>query len=105
MDKNTKKMKPKKKKKKINYDSLINLIFVICVLSMFGSVTLLRSYNVNLANRESAQQKDIETLNEDVSNLENKVKKLDNRDRILTIANENGLHFDQDQVVSVKEQK
>lgn len=92
----------KKKKKKRIFEKFVTRLFVVSIISAFICLTLVRSYNVSLANVESRQEKQIELLKQDVANLELHVKELDNRERILKVAEKHGLKINQDKIVSVK---
>lgn len=90
-----------KKKRKLRIEGIISLVFVLSILCYFGSVTILRSQNVVKQTQLGEIENDIELLDSDVSNLTLEVKQLDSRDRILEIAEKNGLTVRQEQIVSV----
>lgn len=89
------------KKKKLNIENLVAMIFVVSFLAYLGSITVLRSYNVVLASEEKQMQDEIVKARNDVANLEFDVKKLDNREYILSIAEQEGLKINQENIVSV----
>lgn len=95
-----KKQKPKKKRS-VNFENIIALVFLLSFAAYLGSITILRSYNVVLASEEKSLQDEIEKTRNDVANLEFEVKKLDNREYILNIAEEQGLKINQESIVSV----
>lgn len=90
-----------KKKKRIKWESIIITFFIMSVLSYLGSVTILKAQNVVLAKQENQIERTNDKLKNDVANLELEVKKLDNRERVLTIAQEHGLKVNQKAIVSV----
>ena len=61
----------------------------------------MRSHNVLLAKQLNEEERALDKLTNDVDNLEVEVKQLDNRERILEIAKQQGLNVNQDSIVSV----
>lgn len=91
-----------KKSRHLRFEGIVTIFFLVSLILYFCSITMLRSYNVVLASKENKMEYQIETLKNDVANLELDVKKLDNRERILSIAQEKGLQINQEKIVSVK---
>ncbi len=94
------------KQKKIKKNKALDVCTVICAISILlflSSMLFLKALNYNLSIEEGMVSKDIIKVSNDVANLELEVKKLDTRERILTIAQENGLEVDQNSIVSVIE--
>lgn len=90
-----------KKRRRFKYESVIYLFFFISLLAFLFSVTVLRSSNVVLAKKENDTRVSIGKLKNDVANLELEVKQLDNRERILSIVEKEGLKVNQNSIVSV----
>lgn len=94
------------KKKKIKKSKAVDLctgILLVSILLFLTSMLFLKALNYNLSIEEGVLSKEIIKLNNDVANLELEVKSLDTRERILQIAQENGLEVDQTSIVSVIE--
>lgn len=90
-----------KKKKRFRMESLIYVVFFLSLLAFLFSVTVMRANNVVLAKRENEIKLNITKLKNDVANLELEVKQLDNRERILSIVEKEGLKVNQNSIVSV----
>lgn len=90
-----------KKRKKIRWESVIVTIFLFTFIAYLGAVTVLKAQNVVLAKQENQIERTNDKLKNDVANLELEVKQLDNRERVLTIAQEHGLKVNQKSIVSV----
>lgn len=82
-------------------ESLIYVVFFLSLLAFLFSVTVMRANNVVLAKRENEIKLNITKLKNDVANLELEVKQLDNRERILSIVEKEGLKVNQNSIVSV----
>lgn len=91
----------KKVKRKRNFGKFIAMFFVVSMFAYFSSFTVIRSVNVNLATQENKLAISIEKLENDVANLDVQVKQLDNRERILDIAEKKGLKVNQENIVAV----
>lgn len=91
----------RKGKRNLRIEAIITIVFILSLVGFLGSVTLLRSYNVILASHENVLENKIETEQNDVANLELDVKQLDNRERILKVAEAQGLKVNQEKIVSV----
>ena len=90
-----------KKRKKIRWESVIVTFFLFSFVTYLASVTVLKAQNVVLAKQENQIERTNDKLTNDVANLELEVKQLDNRERVLTIAQEHGLKVNQQSIVSV----
>lgn len=92
----------KKSRGKNFVENIIALVFIFSIILWLGSVILLRSHNVVLANKEASQSNEIKQLKSDISRLEVAVEKLDDKERILKVAKKYGLKVNQENIVSVK---
>lgn len=90
-----------KKKRKLRIESIVTMFFMVSVLGFLFSATILKAHNVSLSKESEAVERVNDKLENDVANLEVEVKRLDNRDRILDIAEEHGLTVNQNSIVSV----
>lgn len=90
-----------KKNRKVKWDNIIVTVFLITFVAYLASVTVLKAQNVVLAKQENQIERSNDKLSNDVANLELVVKQLDNRERVLQIAQEQGLKLNQKSIVSV----
>ncbi len=90
-----------KTKRKLRIDNLIIMMFIVSCVAYVLSVTVLRAHNVVLAKQENQVSQSISKLENDVAHLEIDVKKLDNRERILEIAEKHGLVINQESIITV----
>ncbi len=91
----------KRNKKKIRMTGFVTILFLVSFLGYVGSMVIVKAYNRELALTESALSSDIVKISNDVANLELQVKQLDNRERILDVAEGQGLKVNQTSIVSV----
>ncbi len=94
------------RKKVIKKNQLLNFsfaIFAITFCAFLFSMIYVKALNYNLSIQEGKLSADIIKTSNDVANLELEVKQLDNRERILEIAEENGFVVNQTSIVSVVE--
>lgn len=90
-----------KKKRKLRLEGVITLLLLVSIVAFLCSFTIVRSHNVLLAKQLNEEERALDKLTNDVDNLEVEVKQLDNRERILEIAKQQGLNVNQNSIVSV----
>ena len=95
------KVKKVKKTRKISFASFTTFVFVFAVIMFLLSFTIIKGQNVLLLKQITLQENENAVLTNEVEELEVEVKELDNRERILSIAEEQGLSVDQSSIVSV----
>ena len=88
-----------KRKKRFRVEGLATLLFTLAIVVYVGARIGLRSYNYNLSIEANKVEQKANTLKDSVGNLETEVNKLQNRDRVLGMAEKDGIKTNQDQVV------
>ena len=96
---NMAKAKIVKRKRRLRIEGLATLLLTLSIFGYFGAKFALKSYNITLQLKESEQKAN--TLKEDVANLEADITKLEDRDRVLGMAEKEGIKTNQDNVVVV----
>ena len=94
---NMAKAKIVKRKRRLRIEGLATLLLTLSIFGYFGAKFALKSYNMKA--QESEQKAN--TLKEDVANLEADITKLEDRDRVLGMAEKEGIKTNQDNVVVV----
>ena len=90
-----------KRRRRIKWDNLIVMFFMLSFILYLTCMTVVKAENVVLAKKENLIVRQNEILTNDVKNLELEVKQLDNRERVLSIVEEQGLSVNQENIVSV----
>lgn len=90
-----------KKKRRLKVEGVATILFTLAMFAYLGTTFGLRSYNIVLQQQVSKIESKAGTLKQAVANLENEVNKLDNRDRVLAMAEEEGIKTNQDNVVVI----
>lgn len=75
-----------KKKRKIRIEAFATLFFFVSIFLYLGSKTMLKSYNAILSSQAETALSEKSKQQEQVSTLENEVKRLSDSDRIAEIA-------------------
>ncbi|MBR2594824.1 MAG: hypothetical protein IKE06_00695 [Solobacterium sp.] len=94
-------VRKRRKKKKIVLTHFAAFMFVVSSLSYLGSSLFLRTYNNSLSSRKQeidSQIAELETQNDAVRVV---IQTLSARDRVDSIASENGLTLDQDNIITI----
>lgn len=94
-----------KRKRKLKIQGVATLLFTIAIFSFMGAKFGLHSYNIVLQNQAQSIENKVGTLKDAVTNLEAEVTTLQNRDRVLGMAEEDGIKTNQEQVVSIDDEK
>lgn len=87
-----------KRKRRIRLEGLATLFLALSICLYLAATFGLKSYNITLANRSQALENEQSTIKEAVSTMELEVKELQNRDRVMAIAQEDGITTNQNQV-------
>lgn len=92
-----------KRKKRIRLEGLATLMITLAIFSYLGAKFGLQSYNYLLQRQAQKTEAKAGTLKETVANLQNEVSTLQNRDRVLGMAEDEGIGSNQENVVVVKD--
>ncbi|MDE6196174.1 MAG: cell division protein FtsL [Erysipelotrichaceae bacterium] len=87
-----------KRKRKIRMEGIATLFLALSICLYFIAMFGVKSYNITLAKQSQALENEQSTIKEAVSTMELEVKELQNRDRIVSIAQEDGITTNQNQV-------
>lgn len=87
-----------KKKGRFKIEALATLILTLSIFIYLGAIFGLKSYNVTLVSKSTSIQKELDAKKETVAQLKNEVTVLENRDRILGLAEKDGIKTNQDNV-------
>lgn len=98
---NMAKAKIVKRKKRLRIEGLATLLLTLSIFGYFGAKFALKSYNITLQLKAQESERKANTLKEDVANLEADITKLEDRDRVLGMAEKEGIKTNQDNVVVV----
>lgn len=94
----------KKKKRRLNFRGLVSCFFILSC-ALFGmSRIFLKNYNYSLSVRASKAEQEVVELKKSVSTLENEINKLEDRDRVMAVAEKKGIKTNQDQVVMLEDE-
>ena len=91
---NMAKAKIVKRKRRLRIEGLATLLLTLSIFGYFGAKFALKSYNITLQLKAQESEQKANTLKEDVANLED-------RDRVLGMAEKEGIKTNQDNVVVV----
>lgn len=92
-----------KKKRRLKIEAMVSLFFVLSLFMYLGSALFLKSYNVILSADLNNKESELAKKNDEMESLRLAVKELEDRDRILAVANESGIVANQNNVVIVNE--
>lgn len=90
-----------KKKKVLRIDRLVKLVFIISLFAAMGSSLFLRSYNNSLTMRVQSTEDEIATLKAENDAYKVAIQDLSNKERVLSIAEMEGMAMNQGNVVTI----
>lgn len=90
-----------KKKKVLRVDRLIMLLFVVSLFAAMASSLFLRSYNNALTMRVQSTEDEIATLKAENDAYKVAIQDLSNKERVLSIAEMEGMAMNQGNVVTI----
>ena len=76
--------------------------FLPCLVFYFVCSIYLKSYNNSLASEIQSKTLEIENLKQENQQLTIDIQTLQNKDRVYTIAENSGLHQNQDNIINIK---
>lgn len=91
----------KRKKQRLNLSNLSRFVFVLGVVFYLLSAIFLRTYNVHLAVEKQDIQSQIAQLTRDNENLVAEIQTLSSKERVMSIALENGMTVNQNNIVLI----
>lgn len=92
-----------RKKRRIRYEALA-VLFVVCTFACYlWAMIGQKNFNYNLAIEAQNKQLEVAQKKESVAALRSEANALANRDRIVSMAEADGIKTNQDQVVILKE--
>lgn len=89
----------RKAKKRFRYEAFALIFFAICFVTYLWMMIGQKNVNYNLALEAQRLQLEVSEQKEAVATLQSEVNALANRDRIVSMAAEDGIKTNQDQVV------
>lgn len=89
------------RKRRIKLEGLATSLFVLTLLVSLASSLFLRTYNVSLSKEKQDTQKRIQTVMVENDAIKVQVQNLSSADKVMAVANENGMTFNQDNIVTV----
>lgn len=93
--------KPKKKKRKLRFVFKSTILLTIALLAWLFVSVVVGSINTSLTIEIQKMNNEISEIKVENQQLDIQIQSLQNKDRIYTIASENGLEQTQDNVVSL----
>lgn len=91
----------KKKKKKMKLVSFAVSFFLFSAVSYLGSALFLRTYNNTLSTQKQSIDSKIADLQTQNDAVKVEIQTLSTRDRVDTIASDNGLSLDQSNIITI----
>jgi len=91
----------RKKKRKIRLVSFSLSLFMFSAVCYLASALFLRSYNNSLSTQKQAIDSQIATLQTSNDAVKVEIQTLSTRDRVETIASDNGLSLNQNNIITV----
>lgn len=91
----------KRKKQKLNLSNLSRFVFVLGIVFYLLSAIFLRTYNVHLAVQKQDLEQQVISLNRDNANLVADIQELSSKERVMSIALENGMSVNQNNIVLI----
>ncbi|MFV0380617.1 MAG: hypothetical protein ACK5KR_00040 [Breznakia sp.] len=95
-------IKKKEHDNKIHFEGIITILFIISMLGYFLYGNALHSENVGLSSKEQSLKAEVVELKNNNDLLRIEVEKLNDRDTLKDVADENGLKMNSSQIVSIK---
>ena len=93
----------KRNKAKINLRAIAAYMFFVTFVAFIGARIGIGYYNHSLSIDNGNRSIELATLRDELSALENEVNELQSRDRVVALANEDGIETNQDQVIIMGE--
>ncbi|NLC96438.1 MAG: hypothetical protein GX675_02580 [Erysipelotrichaceae bacterium] len=91
----------KRKKRRFNFQGFIFVFLLISGFFYLLSSVFLRTYNNSLSLKKQSILSQIATLEIENDSIEVLIQSLSTRDRVITIANDNGLTLDQSNIITI----
>ncbi len=91
----------KQKKRKMRFQSFTMVFFSMAVLVNLLSSLFLRSYNNSLSLKKQTILSQIASIEVENEAIAISIQNLSTRDRVITIANDNGLTLDQSNIITI----
>lgn len=92
----------KTKKQNRFLEKFSRTILVLAVISFLGSSIFLRTYNVHLSVQIQDTQNRMVQLRQGNEVLSRQIQELSSKERVMSIANQNGMNNNQDNIVLVQ---
>ena len=92
-----------KRKRRLKIEGISAVLFVIAIAVFLGAKCGLKAYNQNLQKVATQTEEKVSDLQNDVGKLEDEVTNLQRRDRVVGMAEKDGLKTNQEQVVVMGE--
>lgn len=93
-----------KRKRRLRIEGVATLFFTLAIILYLGAKFPLKSYNNSLQKQATAIEQQVVDLRGEVGKLEDVLTNLQNRDRVVSMAEKKGLETNQDQVVIMGEE-
>ncbi len=87
-----------KRRRRVRLEGIATLFLALSICLYLVATFGLKSYNITLAKHSQALEGEQSTIQEAVSTMELEVKELQSRDRVMAIAQEDGIKTNQNQV-------
>lgn len=91
-----------KKKRRLKIEGIATVLCTFAVLVYLAATFGLQSYNITLQKQAQVTEDKAATLKEAVANLQSEVNELQSRDRVLGVAEKEGIKTNQDNVAVVE---
>ena len=95
----------KKKKRKMLFRGYVTIFFCISLITFVASRIALKSYNYGLSIQAGNAEQEVRELRKTVSSLETEIYKLQDRDRVMAVAEKEGIKTNQEQVIIIEEEE
>lgn len=87
-----------KKKRRLRIEGIATVFFIVSAMLYLGSALFLKSYNVTLSKSLTIKENELGEREEAIEETRIAVKELENRDRILGVAESDGIAPNQNNV-------
>lgn len=92
-----------KRKRRLRIEGIATLMLSLAICCYFGAKFGLKSYNMTLQLQAQETEQKANALKESVASLESEVTELQSRDRVVGMAEKEGIKTNQDNVVVVED--
>lgn len=92
-----------KRKRRLRIEGVATLLLALSLFSYVSAKFFLRSYNITLQVKAQESEETANTLKTDVAQLEADINTLESRDRVLGMAEEDGIKTNQNNIVVIGE--